>query len=134
MLEMRALGAYDIYLGLMGGLAGDAATDLALLEQVATSEHAQHRIDERRSLSSMGGTVEGTLRIESFALLTGIYTVHAHVCHGVSEQLLVDTASGEVLTDGAPERELLIGFVMHPDGRMLVSQRLDVTEEERTCP
>lgn len=82
----------------------------------------------------MGGTVEGTLRIESLALLTGIDTMNAHVCHDVSEQLLVDTASGEVLADGAPERELLIGFVMHAGGRMLVSQRLEVTEEERTCP
>ncbi|WP_206448076.1 hypothetical protein [Agrococcus sp. KRD186] len=133
-LEPRAFGAYDIYLELVAGLTGDAAIDRALLEQAATPEQVTWELDQRQQIAETGGRVEGRPRVESFAMLRDLDAMVAHVCHDVSDLRLVLAETGEVVADGAHMRELLVGFAMAEDGRMLVSEVRQVAEGERTCP
>lgn len=133
-LEVRAIAGYERYLELSAGLSGDAAADTALLEQVATPEHAAAVVTVHQSLADMDGRFEGQLRVESFELLESTEAMYAHVCHDVSEVRVIQISTGDVLDDGAPLRELLIGFALTADGRMVVTAELPVAEHERTCP
>ncbi|SFS11165.1 hypothetical protein SAMN04487783_1527 [Agrococcus baldri] len=134
MLQARAFGSYDIYLELIAGLTGDAEGDRALLEQVATPEQVTWELDQRQQIAETGGRLDGRLQIESFAMLRDLDAMYAHVCHDVGDLRLLVAESGEVVGDGAPMRELLVGFVMVEDGRLLVSDVRQVAETERTCP
>lgn len=135
LLEGQATLTYDLYLEMSAQIAAVDGDGVELLDQVATPELVASVAEDLQLLRDGGSRIEGRPAVEAFGLLddTGDRIV-AHVCSDVSGVRVVDLADGTSHDAALGLSEVLVEFVMHEDGRMLVAGVTLVAEAERTCP